>query len=102
MLLKMGEQVEISIHKALKAFEKREVTVAQEVIREDHHVDEMEEKIDDTVVKLIATQQPVATDLRKILMAMKIASDLERIADHATNIAESVVYMETGKQMDLN
>lgn len=72
------------------------------MIREDHHVDEMEEKIDDTVVKLIATQQPVATDLRKILMAMKIASDLERIADHATNIAESVVYMETGKQMDLN
>ncbi|QBK12351.1 hypothetical protein AB849_001120 [Thermoactinomyces vulgaris] len=58
MLLKMGEQVEVSIHKVLKAFEKREVTVAQGVIREDHHVDEMEEKIDDTVVKLIATQQP--------------------------------------------
>jgi phosphate uptake regulator len=40
MLLKMGEQLEVSIHEALKAFEKKEVTVAQEVIREDHHVDE--------------------------------------------------------------
>ena len=65
------------------------------VIQEDVNIDEMEVKIDDTVIKLIATQQPVATDLRKILTAMKIASDLERMADLAVDIAEEAA--ETGR-----
>ena len=94
MLLKMGEKVEVSIHKAMKSFEKSDLLLAQEVIREDVDIDEMEEKIDDTVIRLIATQQPVATDLRKILTAMNIASDLERMADLAVDIAEEAMEAE--------
>src|SRR5699024_3227756 len=55
-------------------------------------IDEMENRIDDKVATLIATQQPVAKDLRKLISALKIASDMERMADLATNIAEVTLH----------
>ncbi len=93
-LLKMGEQVEISINKSIKSFVKRDVLLAKEIIELDYQIDELKVEIDDFVTKLIATRQPVATDLRKLIAGMNIASDLERMADLAVDIAEEVVDSE--------
>ncbi|MGA8941139.1 MAG: PhoU domain-containing protein [Thermoactinomyces sp.] len=101
-LLKMGKQVEMAIHKSIKSFVKRDLLLAQEIIEMDCQIDERKVEIDDLVTRLIATRQPVATDLRKLIAGMNIASDLERMADHVTNIAESIVYIRTLKRIDLN
>lgn len=93
-LLKMGEQVEISINKSIKSFVKRDVLLAKEIIELDYQIDELKVEIDDLVTKLIATRQPVATDLRKLIAGMNIASDLERMADLAVDIAEEVIDLE--------
>lgn len=93
-LLKMGEQVEISINKSIKSFIKRDVLLAKEIIELDYQIDELKVEIDDLVTKLIATRQPVATNLRKLIAGMNIASDLERMADLAVDIAEEVIGLE--------
>ena len=61
---------------------------AERVIEQDDQIDRMEEEIDQHAIRLLATRQPMAIDLRLITMAMKIANDLERIGDYATNIAK--------------
>jgi phosphate transport system protein len=91
LLLDMGRNVEIAIAQAVKSLEQLDETIAQKVIDEDKVINQQEQTIDDVVTKLIATQQPVAIDLRKLIAAMKIASDLERMADYAVNIAKVTI-----------
>lgn len=90
-LLIMGERVEIAIHAAIQSLKMMDRKRAEKVIANDEVIGRMEEEIDDLVIKLIATQQPVAKDLRRIVTAMTIASDMERMADLAQNIAEVTV-----------
>jgi phosphate transport system protein len=97
LLLQMGEHVEIAIDKAVKSLSRMDARMAREVMEHDPAIDEMEGKIDDVVAKLIATQQPVATDLRRLIAAMKIASDMERMADLAVNIAQVTVQLVENK-----
>ncbi|QNO13502.1 phosphate signaling complex protein PhoU [Alkalicella caledoniensis] len=86
-LLIMGDMVEQSIKKSVTALKNQDIELAQQVIEEEHNIDEMELKIEDNCLKLIAMQQPMAKDLRKIATVLKIITDLERIADHANDIA---------------
>jgi len=67
------------------------------VIDQDVQIDEDEVTIEEERLKILALHQPVAIDLRFIVAVLKINNDLERIADHATNIAEDVIYMIEGK-----
>jgi phosphate transport system protein len=67
----------------------RDSTKAAQVISGDHRIDAFELEIEELVVKLLATQQPMARDLRLLMAAMKISNDLERVGDHAVNIAQS-------------
>ena len=90
-LIKMGSSAEQAIADALKALLERRKDIAQQVIAQDQQINAYEILIDDAVVDLLALQQPVATDLRFILAASKMNSDLERIGDHAVNIAESAL-----------
>jgi phosphate transport system protein len=87
-VLEMGGLVEHQIAKAVDALVKRDVEQAAEVVEADDQIDRMEEEIDQHAIRLLATRQPMAIDLRLITMAMKIANDLERIGDYATNIAK--------------
>ncbi|GAW27799.1 phosphate signaling complex protein PhoU [Carboxydocella sp. ULO1] len=87
-ILRMGSMVETAIAKAVESLAKQDVKLAQEVIEGDEAIDELEKIIDDRCMKLIATQQPIAGDLRKIGAGLKIIVDLERIADHAADIAK--------------
>ena len=87
-LSKMASLVECSIANAIEALIKRNSTLAEEVIEMDEQINKLEIDIDDACLKLLALHQPVAVDWRFITSAMKINNDLERIGDHAVNIAE--------------
>ncbi|MFW6269494.1 MAG: phosphate signaling complex protein PhoU [Bacillota bacterium] len=95
-LLKMGCLVEDSINRSIQALKEQDLELAEKVIEEDDQIDEYVVKIEDMCTKLIALQQPVARDLRTIIAISKIATDLERMGDHASNIAHMV--MEIGKE----
>jgi len=91
-LIKMGSFAEDAIAQAIKAMLEGRRDIAERVIAQDERINLFEIENDDAVVDLLALQQPVAMDLRFILAASKINNDLERIGDHAVNIAESALY----------
>ena len=87
-VLEMGGLVEHQIASAIDALVKRSVEDAARVVAADDQIDRMEEEIDQHAIRLLATRQPMAVDLRLITMTMKISNDLERIGDYAANIAK--------------
>jgi phosphate transport system protein len=89
-LLSMGDLVEERVHDAVRALIERREGVAETVAKGDKAVNDLQIEIDDRCLKLLALQQPIASDLRFITAAMKINADLERIGDQAVNIAQSV------------
>ena len=90
-LIYMANEVEDMLYKSLKAIEKQDNELAREVIELDKHIDQQEVSIEDQLLSLMALQQPVAVDLRFIVGALKMNNDLERIGDHATNIAKTAI-----------
>ena len=94
-IIKMGSLSEQAIAMAISSLLQGRKESARQVIAQDKEINYFEISIGQQIVDLLALQQPVATDLRFILAASGITSDLERIGDHAVNIAESaVVYVE--------
>jgi phosphate transport system protein len=89
-IIEMGGLVEQQLASAIDALASRDIELAARVIEHDDRVDDLEEEIDTLAIRLLATRQPMAIDLRLIAMAMKISNDLERIADYAVNIAKRI------------
>jgi len=87
----MGSVVEENFAFAIQSVMELNNSLAQHVIDTDNRVDSLEIEIDNAIIDLLALQQPVASDLRFIIAAQKINNDLERIGDHAVNIAESAL-----------
>ena len=87
-LIRMGAEVERQIQLAMEALTQMDAEKAREVIARDAEIDQMEIDVENQAVQLLALQQPVAVDLRFLIAALKINNDLERIGDHAVNIAE--------------
>ena len=94
-LIAMGKEVEEAIQKAVVSLKEMNVPLAQSVINSDPKINEMEEKIEEIGTRIIATQQPVAKDLRRIIIAFRMAGDLERMADLAVDIAKGTTRIET-------
>ncbi len=94
-LLNMGALVEERVHQAIQALIERRPETTDKIIAGDQDVNDLQIEIDDRCLKLLALQQPMATDLRLITAAMKINSDLERIGDQAVNIAENAARVLT-------
>jgi len=92
-LIGMGADVESQIRLAVEALVEADATKARRVIENDRAIDELEVRNEDATIHLLATQQPVASDLRLLVAGLKINSDLERIGDHAVNIAEAAERM---------
>jgi phosphate transport system protein len=88
-LLTMSGEAQDALGRALEALLRRDGELAGQVIRGDRTIDAIELEIEESVVDLLATQQPMGRDLRLLMSAMKIANDLERVGDHAVNIAQS-------------
>ena len=90
-MIKMSELVELAIYRAVKSLAEKDVAMAETVIKGEHDIDDMELQIEQHCLKLLALQQPMAGDLRLIGTALKIITDLERMADHAFDIARVTI-----------
>lgn len=89
----MGALVEKSIEKAISALINSNVEEAKKAIEEDDKIDQAKKDIESLCMKLLLTQQPVASDLRHISSALKMVTDLERIGDHAADISEITILL---------
>lgn len=89
-LLAMSSRAEDLIALAVEALRLRDVNRAAEVVAGDREVDRMELEAEQLAVQLLALQQPMARDLRFLIGAIKVIADIERVGDHAVNIAQSV------------
>jgi phosphate transport system protein len=87
LLLAMSGQSERIIRKAVEALQRRDGPLADQVFADDRSIDRLEIEIEERCIDLLALQQPLARDLRFITSALKISNDLERVGDHAVNIA---------------
>lgn len=88
-LLHMSERAEALVDLSVDALLHRDAGKADAVIEADNEIDSLEVEVEGLAVSLLALQQPMARDLRFIISAIKISSDLERVGDHAVNIAQS-------------
>ncbi len=84
----MGALTGTMLDQAVEAVQQNDVTLAETVLSQDDTVDEMDRKIEAQCIRLLALQQPMARDLRQIESALKVITDLERIGDHAVDIAK--------------
>ncbi len=87
-VLKMAAQTRHNLERAIRALLERDKELANSVIADDDEVDEFERSIDKIGMNLLLKYQPIASDLRLVVSSMKISMNLERISDHATNIAK--------------
>ncbi len=92
-LLAMGELVDQEIQNALKALVQHDIPLAEQVIAADEQINLKQRDIEEKCLVLIATQQPLASDLREIFSIATIANDLERMSDHAKGIAKLFIRM---------
>ena len=92
-LLRMGEMVEDSIDRALDALAKRDLESSAQVVRDDDNLDRMQVEIEEKCIELIATQQPMAVDLRSLVTVLSVVSDLERMGDYAEGIGKISLLM---------
>ena len=90
-LLVMGNMVAQAITSSMEALKKRDLKLARRVIDGDLKINELRFNIEETCIQLIATQQPMAGDLRSIICVLNIITDLERIGDHAEGTAKIAV-----------
>lgn len=98
----MGEEIEKAISQAIDALLEKNPESARETIRQDLAVNHKEREIENLCLKLLLSQQPVATDLRMVSAALKMVTDMERIGDHAADISEiTLLLVETGYPNDL-
>lgn len=93
-MLVMASSVEDSLREAVAALNSRDALAAQRVIDGDDDIDHQEREIEGLCMKLLLMQQPVATDLHRVSAALKMAGDMERIGDQATDIAEIALAIE--------
>lgn len=99
-LTEMGHLVSKKITGAVSAFKHRDIKKAEEIFNGDDEVNEMERSIEEHALRLLLQQQPVASDLRLISSALKLITDMERIGDHAVDIAEITMILPDFKKDD--
>ena len=100
-LTRMGELCEVAIGKATTALKEGSMEQAQKVIEADEEIDQAETDIERLCLKLLLQQQPVARDLRQISAALKMITDMERIGDQASDIAEIIITEEKSEAQDI-
>lgn len=98
-ILMMGGAAENAIARATQALMERDTAMAEQVIREDDRIDQLELEIDEACIDTLVLQQPAASDLRFVVGVAKTAPNIERIADHAVNIAKHVIALNNEPQL---
>lgn len=98
-MLILGGETETALQRAMYALAERDTATAEEVLREDDTIDQLEVEIDRLCIDMIARRQPAARDLRFVISVIKITPILERIADHACNIARVAIELNNEPQL---
>lgn len=101
-LIEMGALCEQAIAMAAKALEDRDYSLAKNVLPIDSEIDQKERDIENLCLKMLLQQQPVARDLRQISAAIKMITDMERIGDQASDIAEIIKFMKGSAEIAMN
>ena len=102
LIARMGGLAENQLSQATSAMVRRDVALASRVVEADPQVDALDREVAHHVVRLLALRQPVASDLRLIVAAMRISSDLERVGDYAANVAKrSIVLAQMPPQVSM-
>ncbi|WP_099352262.1 phosphate signaling complex protein PhoU [Fredinandcohnia onubensis] len=96
LLVEMVNLSKTAVEKSVQSLAHQDIELAEQIIKDDQKINELEEQIDSIIIQLIAQQQPVASDLRAIIAGLKISSDIERIGDLAVNIAKSTIHIGDG------
>ncbi|MFO0795767.1 MAG: phosphate signaling complex protein PhoU, partial [Candidatus Brocadiaceae bacterium] len=92
-VLLMGEMVANAVRKSVEALKKRDIDASKEIVRNDLLINKKRFDIEEKCISLIATQQPMAVDLRELTSILSIITDLERMGDHAEGIAKINILM---------
>ncbi len=100
LVAQMGGLAEQAIEQAVAALVRGDLTAAARVVEGDRRIDALEEEVEGLAVQLIALRAPMADDLREVLTGMKFANTLERVADHAKNIAKRVSEVDTSVRIE--
>ena len=100
-LIKMGSLIEKAIEMAITGMSNQDVELAKNAIAFDNEIDEQEKEIENLCLKLLLQQQPVARDLRQISAALKMITDMERIGDQASDIAEIIISENKAEAADI-
>lgn len=90
-IVQMGGLAESQLDSAMQCIARRDIDLAARVLQTDERIDHFEAEVDAGAVRLLALRQPMASDLREVVAALKIAADLERIGDYAANLAKRAV-----------
>jgi phosphate transport system protein len=101
-LLAMGGMAEQAVERAVRAYQTRDLSLCEVVLRDESKINAAERDVDEMSIDLLAMQQPMAIDLRFIVACIKINADLERVGDQAVNIAERVIDLLTRPDPGLN
>jgi phosphate transport system protein len=101
-LLAMGGMAEQAVERAVRAYQTRDLSLCEVVLRDESKINAAERDVDEMSIDLLAMQQPMAIDLRFIVACIKINADLERVGDQAVNIAERVMDLVTRPDSALN
>ncbi|MBN8190958.1 phosphate signaling complex protein PhoU [Bacillus sp. NTK074B] len=96
-LFDMADLAKTSLKESVVALKTQDIELAEEIIKKDHVINQYDNEINNLAIILIAKESPVATDLRKIISALRICSEIERIGDMATNIAKSTLHIGNQK-----
>jgi len=91
LIVQMGGLAESQLSAAVEAIVKRDSTLANDVVKSDAKIDVLRNQVDDFAIELLARRQPLANDLRVIVSALRISSEIERIGDYAKNVAKRAV-----------
>ena len=91
IVLRMGGVAEAQLAGAIEALVRRDSDLAQQIVAGDEAIDQMDLELDENAVRTLALRQPMANDLRAVISALKISSDLERIGDYAKNVAKRTI-----------
>lgn len=100
-VLEMSKQLQAAITNTVEALQNMDAARAQEVIKNDDVIDTIERTIETTCIELIAKQAPIASDLRRISSYMRMIADIERIADHCSDISEYIILLSGEKEIPM-
>ncbi|HEY1403633.1 MAG TPA: phosphate signaling complex protein PhoU, partial [Pyrinomonadaceae bacterium] len=98
-VLLLGGKTETALARAMSALVERDTAAAREVLRDDDRIDQLEVEIDRLCIDVLALRQPAARDLRFVVSVAKVTPILERIADHACNIARAAIDLNDEPQL---